>query len=378
MMTVLSCTITPTVANAAVSSNAISATNTATIETSLKQTVQTTITQLAQHAPFTSWTQVATDIQPLGAGTHGWLVRVLNHDNMPIGYLIFHATEQGGYQLTEYGEGPDLPYDHLALKQALTQHGIQQQSVTAIEPVYYTPLIAAWKIKSSSSTKWIDAITGELLPQAWMQQLDKRLTEQTKITTVSTSNKINKTKKRVPIRTGSTMRTSSINSQHSGFSKRTGTALDSSHKSVYPINALQAHASIQGQAFDPYDNILWMASNTQLRGERAINRIQSWNPATSSQNWIYVIRKEQSKKAWNIPYAVIGKQQWTAATEQSGEITHTNAIATPAPSSTLSVPPNQRYWIMAGTDSPSKRWLAEDILLEHGYITSNEEEFITE
>ncbi|WP_028596254.1 hypothetical protein [Paenibacillus assamensis] len=344
-MTVLSCTITPTVTNAAVSSNAITTTKKDNIEVSLKQTVQTTIKQLAQHDPFTSWTQAATDIQPLGAGTHGWLVRVLNHDNMPIGYLIFHATEQGSYQLTEYGEGPDLPYDHLALKQALIQHGIQYQSVTAIEPIYYTPLIAAWKIKSSSSTKWIDAITGELLPQAWMQQLDNKLNEQTNLTTVSTSNKL---KKRVPIRTVSTLRT------------------DSTSK-----NSLQAQASIQGQAFDPYDNILWMASSNQLRGKSAVNWIQSWNPTTSSQNWIYVIRKEQSKKAWNIPYAVIGKQQWTAA-EPSSELTHSNPNAIPASSSALSVPPSQRYWIVAGAgaNTPSKRWLAEDIILKHGYITS--------
>ncbi|MCR8843346.1 hypothetical protein NQ117_06590 [Paenibacillus sp. SC116] len=361
MMTVLSCMISQTVTYAAVPSSTITTND--NDELLLKQTIQTTIKQLAQHAPFTLWTQASTDIQPLGAGTHGWLVRVLNHSNQPIGYLIFHAKEQGGYQLTEYGEGAELPYDHLALKQALKEHGIQQQAITAIEPVYYKPLIAAWKIQSSSSTQWIDAITGELLPEGWMQQLDLKLGKQTKITTVSA---VSKTKKRVPIRTVSTKRTISINSQHSEMPKWTNSFPSS-------LNALQAQASIQGQPFDPYDNILWMANSTstQLRGEHALTWIQSWNPETSSQNWIYVVRKEQHKKAWNIPYAVIGKQQWTAAEPDSGG---TRSTSDPSPASLLDLP-TQRYWIMAGAggvgDSTSKRWLAEDNLLEHGYITSN-------
>ncbi|TVX92620.1 hypothetical protein [Paenibacillus agilis] len=371
IMTVFSCMITQTVTYAAVPSSSFTTND--TDEASLKQIVQTTIKQLAQHVPFTSWAQATTDIQPLGAGTHGWLVRVLNQANKPIGYLIFHAKEQGGFQLTEYGEGAELPYDKLALKQALKQHDIPQEAIT-IEPVYYKPLIAAWKVQSPSSTKWIDAITGELLPEEWMQQLDKKLGKQSKITSVVST--VNKTKTRIPIRTVSTLRTSSINSQHSDFSKRINSnysdSLNSFQESLQSMSTLQAQASTQGQPFDPYDNILWMTSSTQLRGESALTWMQSWNPETSSQNWIYVVRKEQSKKAWNIPYAVIGKQQWTAA-ETNVESTLSNSISNSNASS--SDFPIQRYWIMtgAGEDSSSKRWLAEDTLLEHGYLTSNKE-----
>ncbi|MBO2942617.1 hypothetical protein JJQ72_01285 [Paenibacillus sp. F411] len=129
------------------------------------------IEQLSQHPPFTGWTEASADYVPLGPGTHSWLV-MLQEAQVPIGYLIITADEEGGYMLSEYGIGSDLPYSLNQLEDALTALGLSlpmdprmNQGTSLTVETFYDPSSPFWRISSAGSPSlYIHGITGDLLP----------------------------------------------------------------------------------------------------------------------------------------------------------------------------------------------------------------------
>jgi len=132
----------------------------------LKDFVQQTMDMLAKDAPFKSWKGAQSRLYPLGPGTHGWLVNVMNGEQR-IGYLIIAANEEGGYILSEYGAGNEgLPYSLNDLRQTLVQAGLipSDYSGTLELTPLYTPLQPLWEISINGKKVYINAADPEILP----------------------------------------------------------------------------------------------------------------------------------------------------------------------------------------------------------------------
>lgn len=159
----------------------------------LHETAQRWIRMIAEQHKLVPWQEAEYLIEPLGPGTHGWLVHVTDGQS-PIGYLIITALEEGGYRLAEYGVG-DRPIFHMeTLRASLERHGMIDTSTTAerlaqwvthprqtesadadddeqekrltIERHYLYPFAAYWKVKDRElkQAAYFDAITGEQYP----------------------------------------------------------------------------------------------------------------------------------------------------------------------------------------------------------------------
>lgn len=133
--------------------------------------MQTWVEQLGKQQGFTAWKQSTTSITPIGPGQHGWLVTLRDKAAKPVGYLIVHAKEDGGFQLSEYGSGSHPAYDPNTLYQSMIQQGLISSYADALlhplklERLYMNPLLAVWKWDSpDGQTYYLDAWTGEALP----------------------------------------------------------------------------------------------------------------------------------------------------------------------------------------------------------------------
>ncbi|WP_019911767.1 hypothetical protein [Paenibacillus sp. HW567] len=133
---------------------------------SLQDFTRRTIRKLSADAPFTAWADAGTEYFPLGPGTHGWLVNVLNGDQR-IGYLVISATEQGGYMLSEYGAGSyGLPYSLQDLRQFLVQQELIPSAYSGkLElTALYAPLLPLWKLTTDQTTLYINASVLQVMP----------------------------------------------------------------------------------------------------------------------------------------------------------------------------------------------------------------------
>lgn len=159
----------------------------------LHETVAMWIRIIAEEHKLVPWQEATFHIEPLGPGTHGWLVHVLDQQT-PIGYLIIHALEDGGFRLAEYGVG-EQPIFHLeTLRASLVQIGLIESQVTVdqlsamlahpdatestptqadpghlplvIQRHYLYPFAAYWKVRDEERrlTAYFDAFTGEQYP----------------------------------------------------------------------------------------------------------------------------------------------------------------------------------------------------------------------
>ncbi|NOU97887.1 hypothetical protein GC093_32370 [Paenibacillus sp. LMG 31456] len=131
---------------------------------------------------YEAWKQATWTSQPLGPGTHGWIV-LLQSNGQPVGYMVIHAADPNNptkYRLTEYGSGNTPLFSMQTLYQSLVQLELMNTSYHA-ERLYTSPLQAVWKITSGEDLYFIDAKTGEVLPQLTVsekQEFDKPLEEQ--------------------------------------------------------------------------------------------------------------------------------------------------------------------------------------------------------
>ncbi|SFS60442.1 hypothetical protein SAMN05428962_1344 [Paenibacillus sp. BC26] len=145
----------------------------------LEQQVQTWTDALSDQPKFQSWKNAAATIIPLGPGTHGWLV-TFRLDRLPVGYMIVHATAEGGFVLGEYGTGSHPAFDPNTLYSSMVRQGLFTTFAEAIkkplhlERLYVSPVLAVWKyVAANQETYYLDAWTGEALPiteQLWQEQ----------------------------------------------------------------------------------------------------------------------------------------------------------------------------------------------------------------
>lgn len=124
--------------------------------------------KLADSEPFKAWKTAKQEIEALGPGTHGWLVRVKDGDK-EIGYMIITSSEDGGYVLSEYGAAEDgIPYSLTELRRFLAQKGII--SLTGLSgasfnaAAQYLPLLPYWKVTIDGSVLYLNALHPEILP----------------------------------------------------------------------------------------------------------------------------------------------------------------------------------------------------------------------
>lgn len=132
----------------------------------LEKSVDAWIQSLSARQPFAAWKRASRHIEPLGPGTHGWLVTLRSNAKQPVGYLVVYAAEDGSYRLGEYGVGPQPLFDKASLSRSLVANGIisSHSSPYRAEKQYLHPFAAVWKVTVGGESYWFDAKTDEQLP----------------------------------------------------------------------------------------------------------------------------------------------------------------------------------------------------------------------
>lgn len=127
---------------------------------------------LADRPGFERFAAAKAKIEPLGPGTHGWLV-LLEDEGGTVGYMVVHAVREGGFALTEYGIGDAPLYAAELLRRGLARLGLMKHigehdgaaaSPPAVGRRYAHPLGAVWRIETDDGVFYLDAKTGEELP----------------------------------------------------------------------------------------------------------------------------------------------------------------------------------------------------------------------
>lgn len=286
---------------------ALGATADAPAPEALRRFAAEAIGKLAQVEPFTAWASAAATIEPLGPGTHSWLVTVAagGAAGTPRGYLIISATESGDYKLVEYGMGAYSVFDPALLEAALRQSGLGATAagrVTAV-PLYAGPALAAWRVHlpEGGEPGYVNAADGEWLPET----------------------------------------TGSWDKQAGGYAPPRLAA--GSRDALSP--AAMVYTSSR---FDPYDNLLWMtAKPLTLKPNNFIGQL------TTSQKLVYAA--SGAERTYSFPLPVYGYQIWkndslsetlTAPSAEAG--TETEAV-----------------YVVTGTDT-TLRVIALDALMASG------------
>jgi len=134
------------------------------------------VAALAKEKGFEGWADSRWDIYPLGPGTHSWVV-ILRSKQQEVGYLVVAASENGGYKLLEYGTGTNPLFSMETLYRSSVQLGLIPDSSSyeafvrglasdspRVKRLYAPPLQAAWEITMKEGRLFLDAKTGEELP----------------------------------------------------------------------------------------------------------------------------------------------------------------------------------------------------------------------
>lgn len=169
-------------------------------ESKLETQVTGWIEGLAIDPAYSRWRGAVRSVYPLGPGTHTWLVTLHGNGDEIIGYMIVseHPDAQR-YSLDEYGTGENPLYSMNTLYQSLIQHELidprityeafwQNDNLIRKSRIYLGPLMTFWKITIRHDSLYLDAKTGELMPNLddyvdqvanltamspWILQLDK-------------------------------------------------------------------------------------------------------------------------------------------------------------------------------------------------------------
>lgn len=240
----------------------------------LRRFAADTIQQLAANAPFTGWSAAKPIIEPLGPGTHSWLVTLssgTSTSTAPLGYLIISATPDGDYKLVEYGLGENSLYAKPTLESGLAGLGLAKKtkSLPTVTPVYAGPVLAEWMVRAAGKTgpvHFLDALTGERLPES-LQSWNKQAASY------------------VP----------------------PSAAAGSDQKSL-AVAATTRHADL----FDPYDNILWMAGEPMQTGADRFEELLA-----DYKRLVFVTNGPE--RTYSIPLPIIGYQKWSADPQSSAE-----------------------------------------------------------
>lgn len=234
------------------------------------------ITKLSKLPTFSSWGEADFHIQPLGPGTHSWLVSISQKEITPsrcIGYMVISVNAIGQYVLVEYGSGEDSIYHPDKLQEAISSLNLSldKLSVTA-KPYYGGPTWTEWRI---SKEEFIHAVTGEQLPQ--------------------------------DLSSWDTIAQSYVAS------------LENMSISHDPIPKL---AMTTGSSFDPYEQISWMASKPlPIQSNTFIDTL------VSKHQLIYA--GAEANRTYHIPLPITGYQEWDGGNVyvQAGTATSPRFIA---------------------------------------------------
>lgn len=140
----------------------------------LKASIEGWRLSLSRKSGFEQWADAEWTIEPLGAGTHGWVV-ILSRGGSEVGYMIVQASRDGSLHLTEYGTGEHPLFSMKTLYQSLVRHGLIPASSAgasgsfeparyqlSLERYYMHPLQTVWAVNRGADRYIIDAKTGEL------------------------------------------------------------------------------------------------------------------------------------------------------------------------------------------------------------------------
>ncbi|ANS73896.1 hypothetical protein AWM70_04340 [Paenibacillus yonginensis] len=126
------------------------------------------IQTLGEQEGFGAWKQSVVAIDPLGPGTHGWLVSLMSSDRTPVGYLIIGAKPEGGLALIEYGNGSDPLYNPKRLSLSGQNN---------LVPMYGGPTLTQWRVfnkQGKTPAVYYEAAGGEPLPDTDADWLGRR------------------------------------------------------------------------------------------------------------------------------------------------------------------------------------------------------------
>ncbi|MFB5673422.1 hypothetical protein ACE3NQ_10150 [Paenibacillus terreus] len=134
----------------------------------VKLTAEAARASLASQPQFRGWENADLTYNPLGPGTHSWLVLVQDAGE-PAGYMIITQNKDGSFKLNEYGSGSLPPFSLNILQPVLQSLAAADQTTMdkiRVTPVYEEPALAYWKIQSPAGEPllYIDAFTGQDLP----------------------------------------------------------------------------------------------------------------------------------------------------------------------------------------------------------------------
>lgn len=263
----------PSKADALHTLNAAQSSIKAQIPGSLVDFAEETVDHLSVHAPFTTWDEAEMEFTPLGPGTHGWLITISKED-IPQGYMIISAAEDGGYILSEYGIGSTLPFSQAPLNERLAAEGLLKTGGALPQGAVVRKLYdvsPVWQVQlPGKKPVYFSALNNEILPDE----------PQPRITKAAPS----------PLpAAGKGMVTSASSNEWL---------------------AETPHVSIE-DAEDPYDNLLWLTSphltarsSTELR-----------NLLQEHANLIF--KSPRSNAAFGAPFSLTGWHRWSSGNQQN-------------------------------------------------------------
>ncbi|MBP2001250.1 hypothetical protein J2Z69_002293 [Paenibacillus shirakamiensis] len=215
--------------------------------------------RLSNTESFGGWSSAELAIEALGPGTHAWLVTV----GSSVGYLIISAKEEGGYALIEYGRGSLPLFGRTQLDHTLTSLALNKDHLK-VEKFYAGPTLAQWKLTQTGTNSmriatYLDALSGELLPET-----DASIYKQ-RVAWLNTSHTVSNSELQFP-----------------------------------KLNEITANA------FNPYDNMLWLTRKAVLSSYTAI-------PVQLMQNKQLVFTSQGGTRTYSTALPLNGMQRWTGS-----------------------------------------------------------------
>ncbi|WP_138495572.1 hypothetical protein [Paenibacillus pinistramenti] len=226
---------------------------------------------LSSQESFSKWKDSIAAYNPLGPGTHGWLVSLVSSGHEPVGYLIIGAKPDGGLALVEYGTGSDPLYNPGRLH---------------IDPgdklglLYGGPALTQWSVtKPDGQSVYLEAANGETLPDTdadWLARSSG-----------------------LPLNILNEAAGTSGSSDSSDSSDSSGSSGEQAGQKVaLPLDPVQS-----GTPFRPDDNLLWMTSESVTLTPAQFNHMDA-DPG----EWVYFTSGPARTYAQSLP--ISGYQQW--------------------------------------------------------------------
>lgn len=269
------------------------------------------ISKLAGDKPFTNWKGANPEFQPLGPGTHAWLV-TLYQQNRPVGYLIIGAQPSGGYALIEYGAGSEPLFDTASLQRALAAENGSSDHASLqslqVEQLYAGPLFAEWRIINRTSQKSGQAVKGSTFA---LQYRDARNADP------------------LPDNESFWQKLLSAPMQLSASIVASGQS-----------QAIPSPPTVTAESFDPNNNLIWLTSDKLKLTASSFAR-----ELHQHKSLIFAARGED--RNYTLPLPVYGYQSWSLSDDTAAE----------------------RLYILTGSAS-SPRFIAFDELAKAGQFYS--------